>query len=548
MDESETLEAKSWNTQRMSRIVENKKSQLLDITGSTTDLITIIDIDGFIVSLNSAGYRLLNIAKGTQLESLRLLSFYSIESAEAFIEEGIPNAIAHGTYQSEITLVSNDDTIIPSSQVLISHKDEVGNTDHFSVILRDIRSIREAENERKSLAEQLNQSKKMETVGRLAGGIAHDFNNYMTVIMGHAELGLAFANSEQQTKEQLSIILEASHKAARLSNQLLDFSSKQINRPQILNLNKVLEHSRKLFESLMGEEINILTEIDESLWPINVDQSQLEHAILNVAINARDAMNGRGTLSLITGNVVLSKKQAQRVGLKEGGDYVRLIIKDDGCGIKQEDIPQIFDPFFTTKEKGKGTGLGLSIVYGAMKQNESHIRAINSKPKGTSFEMYFPSDGANSSITEPQMELAKSSSNLQPVRTQGDETILLVEDDASVRSMLSAVLKNLGYKVIEASDGMEGLDYFKENIGEIQLVVSDVIMPRMNGMELYRELRRLETTANILLMSGHTEQVLSLKELSEGNVELLNKPFPIQTFADAVQKNLANQNKEAERP
>lgn len=540
MNESETLATRDWNVQRMSRIVASKQSHLLDIADCTTDLVTIIDIDGFIISLNDAGYSLLNITKGDKLESIRLLSFYSEESATEFLQIGIPSAIAHGTYQSEITLVSGDDTLIPSSQVLICHKDDVGNTEHFSVVMRDIRSIRKAENERKSLAEQLYQSKKMETIGRLAGGIAHDFNNYMTVIMGHAEIGVAFADSEQQTREQLSIILEASHKAARLSNQLLDLSSKQINRPQVLNLNKVLDSSWKLFESIMGEEISIITEIEESLWLINVDQSQLEHAILNVAINARDAMNGHGTLSLITGNTVLSDKQALGVGLKEGGNYVKLTIKDNGCGIEPEDIQQIFDPFFTTKERGKGTGLGLSLVYGALKQNGSHIRAVSNEPRGTSFEMYFPSDSANPDRTKSQIELAGNSRIVQPARTQGNETILLVEDDTSVRSMLSAVLKGLGYSVIEAADGIEGLNAFKENVDQVQLVVSDVIMPRMNGMELYRELRQLAVPVKILLMSGHTEQVLSLKELSEGDVKLLNKPFPIQTFANAVQKNLAN--------
>ncbi len=519
----------------MSRIKETRNLQQLAITGCTSDLVANVDIDGFIISLNSAGYSLLGIEEGTELNKVRLVNFYAPDSATAFVKDGIPNAIIYGAHHSEVILEPRSGDSFPGSQVLIAHGDDLGNIRNFSVILRDIRTIKEAEKERQDLIDQLHQSKKIETVGRLAGGIAHDFNNYLTVIMGHAELGLLLQNLDDQAREEFDMILECAKKAARLSNQLLDFSSKQMIKPKPLNVNDILFDSEKLIKSVMGEDVEVEIDAEDNLWSIFFDRSQLDQAILNLALNARDAMSYRGRFGLETRNIVLPKDEAQALGIDEEGDYIKLSISDDGCGISAEHIPQVFDPFFTTKGKGQGTGLGLSAIYGSMKQNKSHIRVNSTEGKGTTFELFFPRDKSSSSTDEAEGD---DSTSLEKI--QGKEVILLVEDDESVRSLLSTVLKNLGYSVLEAADGKQAVDLYSLEKDNIDLIVSDVIMPKMNGMELYRKLRDFDKPFKILMMSGHTDQVLCLKELSEGNVKLMNKPFPMQDFIETVRSTIAD--------
>jgi len=526
---------RNWHLERNSRIAKTEQARQIAITESTTDLVAAIDIDGFLTKLNRAGYALLELGEGQDIGPLRLAGFYTNESAKAFIETETPNAIRFGASHSEVNLVSVSGTVIPSSQVLIAHRDSLGNIECFSVILRDIRSIKEAENEREVLKEQLQQSKKIETVGRLAGGIAHDFNNFITIIMGHAELGLLNVSDEGATRVDLEIILNSAQKAARLTNQLLDFSSKQSIKPQVLNLNEVLQNSQQLVESIMGEEIEVKISTDQSLWSIKIDRSQLEQIILNLSMNSRDAMRRRGSFSLSTENLILTKKDANELGLLNAGDYIKFTVSDDGCGIEERVIENIFDPFFTTKEKGKGTGLGLSAVYGAVKQNEGFIRVLSTVGVGTSFEIYFPRDNSNSQL----LQIAAGEDRTAQ-KTTGNESILLVEDNEAVRNLLSSILRDLGYTVVEAFDGNHALEIFNGNEGKVDLVISDVVMPKMNGIELCRELQNIEIPVKVLLISGHTDQIVSIKELVGSNVSFLSKPFPVQKFSEVVRSILDN--------
>lgn len=526
---------RDWHLQRTNRIVETQHVRQLAITETTSDLVATIDIDGFFIELNRAGYELLCLHEDTELRKLRLVSFFTKESTAAFIKYETPNAVICGASHSEVNLVSASGLVIPSSQVLIAHKDSMGNVEYFSVILRDIRSIKAAEHERETLIEQLHQSKKIETVGRLAGGVAHDLNNIMSVIMGRAELALRRGTCDEKIKSEFEIILNSAEKAARLSSQLLDFSSKQKITPQVLNLNEVLHNSQQLIESLMGEGITIKLSTDPALWPIKIDRSQLEQIILNLAVNSRDAMGERGTFSLKTENLVLSGQDAKWLGLASAGDYIGFCVSDDGCGIDEKLIEKIFDPFFTTKDKGKGTGLGLSAVYGAVKQNSGFIRTLSTVGEGTSFEIYFPREDSDSNVL--QIEVEGKGGETQH---NGSESILLVEDNEAVRNILATILADLGYTVLKAGDGVQALEILNADGIDIDLVVSDVIMPKMNGMELYRELQKIDTAAKLLLISGHTDQIISTKELDESNVILLNKPFPIRKFAELVRGILDN--------
>lgn len=524
---------KYWLSERIARFEKLQQHRQLAITENTTDLVATIDIDGFLTQLNQAGYTMLGLGSRSDISSQRLVSFYDKASADAFVKQEIPNAVKFGASHSEIQLRTCAGKEIPGSQVLIAHKDTVGNIECFSVILRDISSIREAEQERKILQEELHQTKKMNTMGRLAGGVAHDFNNLITVIMGYAELAMLNTSKKLPNDSELNMILESAQKAARLSSQLLDFSSKQMIEPQVLDLNVVIRDSLKLIESLMGESISVNWQSDADLWPIKIDQSQLEQILLNLTVNSRDALPDHGLFSLKTENIVLSRKSANKIGLEQAGDYVQLTVTDNGCGIDARHIEHIYEPFFTTKEKGKGTGLGLSAVFGAVKQNNGLIKVDSTVNEGTTFRIFFPR-----AVRNEDSLIQKQRDHQIQKPSGGVEHILLVEDNDEVRSLLTTILADAGYSVQTAENGARALEMFVQNQGEFDLVVSDVVMPVMNGMELYRQLQKSNPDTRVVLMSGHTDQMVSIEDLDLNKVNLLSKPFPTAKFTETVREAL----------
>lgn len=380
-----------WNDGRSTRISGEQQIRQLAIMEATTDLVATVDVDGFVIKMNQGGYDLLGLSENIELSRIRFASFYSKEQALELLSIAIPGAIAKGTWHSETNLLSSDGEEIPCSQVLIAHKDSSDNIQYFSLILRDVRPIKAAEKERKSLLEQLHQAKKMETVGRMAGGVAHDFNNIITVIMGYAEIGLVnLSSGDNAAKNELEIILDTAHKAARLSSQLLEFSSKKRIEPQVLELNEVIEDSRQLIESLMSDEVELDIRLGSSLWSIKFDCSQLEQVLLNLALNAKDAITANGKFSIVSENIVLSFVEVINLGLSDQCEYVKLTVSDTGCGIDPGVLEYIYDPFFTTKDTGKGTGLGLSTVFTAIKQNKGQIVVNSVVGEGTSFVIYLP--------------------------------------------------------------------------------------------------------------------------------------------------------------
>ncbi|MEQ8407875.1 MAG: response regulator [Gammaproteobacteria bacterium] len=524
-----------WQAQREARLAETQLNRHLAINDTTTDLVATIDIDGFLISLNAAGYAMLGLHDNTDISHLRLAGFLDNASVKNFVSQEIPQAIKFGASHCEVQITPCDGKPIAGSQVLIVHKDPLGNVDCFSVVLRDISDIKVAEKERQSLIEQLHQTRKMETIGRLAGGVAHDFNNFITVIMGYAELSMMNAERNLPNKEEIEMVLDTARKAARLSSQLLDLSSKQMVEPQVLNLNETIHNSLKLIESLLGEGITIDVRTDYALWPIKIDCSQLEQIILNLTVNARDAMRNSGVCTFSTENIELDREQASKLGVIKPGQFVRLIITDTGCGIPKESLEQIFDPFFSTKEKGKGTGLGLSAVFGAVKQNNGQIKVKSEVGKGATFEVYFPKAEG-----EPESQQHNPGDAEQQLKVEGSESILLVEDNEAVRNLLTTVLTELGYEVTVAINGAHALDVIDATDKPFDLVVSDVIMPKMNGMELYRELKKRSNDTKVVLMSGHTDQAICFQELNQGNINLLSKPFPSQKFAETVRDVLDN--------
>jgi signal transduction histidine kinase len=408
---------------------------------------------------------------------------------------------------------------IAASQVLVAHLNSFNHVENFSVIIRDIRPLQASEEKRRQMLEQLHQAKRMETVGRLAGGIAHDFNNIITVIMGYAELGLLHQSPESPRSEELRIILDSAQKASRLTAQLLDFSSKNTIEPQVIDLNDVIEHSVQLVKSLMGSEIVIDVGLCEELWPTEIGRSQVEQIILNLAVNSRDALRPGGRFTIQTANRAIDAEQASLLGLPGAWDYVELQIADNGCGIAPEHVSHIFEPFFTTKGKGKGTGMGLAAVYNAVRQNDGAINVRSRLGEGTAFTIHLPRVYMTPDGLPPSMQETTAAS------TGGGETILLVEDDREIRTLLSNMLSGKGYRVLEAGDGNAALEVYARAGGPVHLLVSDVVLPQLDGLALSRRLQEQDGKLKVLLISGHTEELLSLQELDIRNLRLLSKPF-----------------------
>ena len=390
----------------------------------------------------------------------------------------------------------------------------------LAFLLRDI-----TENQR--LEEQLGQSQKMEAVGRLAGGIAHDFNNLLTVINGYAEFALQELPSDLTLCDSISEILLAGRRAAELTNGLLAFSRKQVRQPAILKLNDTILGTQKMLRRLVGEDIEITTALAKDIWEVEADRSQLEQIVVNLAVNARDAMPRGGILTVETSNIQIDASTGERLGVP-AGDYAMLAFTDNGSGMDAATQARIFEPFFTTKGPGRGTGLGLATVYGIVKQSGGAISVYSEPECGTTFKIFFPR--RHGSAGAPAAESAETVVTTARGRRR---TILLVEDEAKVRKLTLTMLERHGFRVLEASSGSEALALCRAENGAIDLVLSDMVMPQMSGDQLAVELRRLYPAINVLFMSGYAEHAVVSQALLAPDVHFVSKPF---TAADLLSK------------
>jgi PAS domain S-box-containing protein len=377
--------------------------------------------------------------------------------------------------------------------------------------------------ERNRLEEQLRQAVKMEAIGRLAGGVAHDFNNQLTVINGYTDLLLETAELGEPTREFLSEIRRSGEHAATLTRHLLAFSRKQRLVLQVLNLNGVLADLGKLLRRLLGADIELVMDLDPELTPVRADRNQLEQVLMNLAVNARDAMPKGGRLEVRTRNYAAAADAARHCDMPPG-PCVLLEVSDTGCGMSEAILRHAFEPFFTTKGPGGGTGLGLATVYGIIKQSDGHIDVTSTPGEGTTFQLFLPRVDEAVSLLPPAAEAL--------VMPRGTETVLLAEDEASVRSLTSIVLRSCGYRVLEAMDGRDALDKARESVEPIQLLVTDVVMPRMNGPQLAEQLRQRWPDLPVLFMSGYTADVA----MPHGGAAFLQKPFTPAKLAEKVRQ------------
>ena len=377
--------------------------------------------------------------------------------------------------------------------------------------------------ERKHLEEQLRQSQKMEAIGQLAGGVAHDFNNLLTVIGGYSSILLIKLPPDSPFRASVEEIKKASDRASGLTRQLLAFSRKQILQPRILDLNTVVSDLDKMLRRLIGEHIDLLTITDPNLDNVKADPGQLEQVLLNLVVNARDAMPEGGKLTIETRNAVISKDYAQLHGIPPG-PYIMLTVSDTGCGMEAAVREHIFEPFFTTKEAGKGTGLGLATLYGIIKQSGGNVRVYSELGHGTTFKIYLPRAQEFAEIGEL--------TGTKPT-PKGTETVLLVEDEEQVRAILKQILENQGYHVLSASQGEEALAISQEP-GDIQLMITDVVMPQMSGRELAERMLSVRPSLRVLFMSGYTDDAIVRHGLLDEKLNFIQKPFDSATVARKV--------------
>jgi PAS domain S-box-containing protein len=382
--------------------------------------------------------------------------------------------------------------------------------------------------EKKELESQLRQSQKLEGVGQLAGGIAHDFNNLLTVILGRSQMLQKKLEKASPLQRDVNLIHQTAERAASLTRQLLAFSRKQLLHPKVLDLNTVVADMDKMLQRLIGEHIEFATVLHPGLGRVKVDPGQMEQVIMNLAVNARDAMPQGGKLMIETGNAALDEAYTRQHMRVQPGRYVMLAVTDAGCGMDSETQTRIFEPFFTTKEPGKGTGLGLSTVYGIVKQSGGNVWVYSEVGRGSTFKIYLPrvDDEADqvSAIQESDRKI------------KGTETILLVEDEEAVRELSQEILREEGYQVLVASNGVEALHLCQHYNGSIDLVVTDVVMPKMSGPELARQLSSIRPAAKTLFLSGYTNASMTQNDLLSPEVEFLQKPFSTEAFTGKVRQ------------
>jgi len=486
--------------------------------------IALVDMEGRLIEGNPALQRMLGYSE----EELRNRAFGEF----TYLEDVMTDAshwreLVSGTrdyYQVEKRYVRKDGSLV-WGLMNVSLLRSGNNEPEFAIfIVEDI-------TERKQLESQLLQSQKMETVGRLAGGVAHDFNNLLTVVGGYTQLSLLGIGENDPLKGNLEEIRKATERAATLTRQLLAFSRRQVMDLKVIDLNAVVKDLDKMLRRIIGEDIELRTILANDLGRVKTDPGQIEQVILNLAVNARDAMPKGGALLLETTNIELDEDYARyHIGV-EPGWYVMLSVTDTGCGMSAEVREHLFEPFFTTKEKGKGTGLGLSTVYGIIKQSGGNIWVYSEINRGTTFKIYLPR-------VEEEIDSLPPRDESESLPT-GNETVLLVEDDASVRELAAQILRNQGYTVLEAPHGHEAIRMARDGVEKkIHLLLTDVVMPQMGGRELVNQFRRLHPDVKVLFISGYSGNAVTHQAMVKPGERLLQKPFSPTTLAKKVREAL----------
>jgi two-component system, cell cycle sensor histidine kinase and response regulator CckA len=482
------------------------------------DAILVCDVHGEIAFWNEGAERLYGWtcreAVGKNADEL-----FRLEAAQG--HEARAATQAQGEWAGELRQLTKEgnEVIVMSSWTLV--RDEAGQPQSILAINTDV-------TKKKSLEAQLLHAQRMEGIGMVAGGVAHDFNNLLTVISGYSEMVLGRMKPDDPSRGLLQEVHKAGERAAALTHQLLAFSRKQVLQVQVLDLNSLITDAEKMLSRLIGEDVQMVTEGDPRLGRVKADAGQIEQILLNLFVNARDAMPQGGRLTVMTRNVELDENYARAHPYVKPGRYVLLAVSDTGAGMDEATRARVFEPFFTTKEPGKGTGLGLATVYGIVKQSGGSVELDSAPGRGTTFQIYLPR-------VEEAVPARKSPSG-EFKAPRGTETLLLVDDDAAVRSLCRLALQTFGYQVLDAADGAAALLLSEAYQARIHLLVTDVVMPGMNGRELANRLTKLRPGLKVLYVSGYTDDAVVRNGVAAGGVAFLAKPITPGMLARKVRQ------------
>jgi two-component system cell cycle sensor histidine kinase/response regulator CckA len=446
----------------------------------------------------------------------------------AFYKQMWDTILAGQVWRGELINRRKDGALYSEEQTITPVLGGEGQVTHFIAVKQDVTERKRAEEQRRTLDAQLTQAQKMESVGRLAGGVAHDFNNALGVILGRAEFALKGVAPEDRLHRDLEEIREAALRSASLTRQLLAFARRQTITPKVLDLNDAVAGILKMLRRLIGEDIQLAWVSGAALWPVKMDPAQIDQLLANLLVNARDAIGGVGKVTIETQNVATDETYCARQAGCVPGEYVMLAVSDDGCGIEADVLAHIFEPFFTTKAVGQGTGLGLATVYGIVTQNSGFITVHSEPGQGATFKVYLPRVGEE----VPDAQAARA---VQEPRGHG-ETILLVEDEPAMLEIGAETLADLGYTVLNVGTPGQALSVAQAHPGEIHLLITDVIMPGMNGRDLAEQLSKIRPGLRCLFVSGYTADIIARHGVLDEGVRFLQKPFSRLTLAVKVRE------------
>jgi two-component system cell cycle sensor histidine kinase/response regulator CckA len=488
----------------------------------TGETVMVTDPDCIIQYVNPAFEQVTGYGRQEAIgQHVRMLE--SGEHDQGFFQ-GLSQTISSGrTWRGTMVNKRKDGTLCTQEGTASPVYDAGGEIVSCVVVLRDVTGQRQME-------EQLRQAQKMETVGQLAGGVAHDFNNMLQVIISYVEMALEKVEVGQPLHKYLLEVRKAAQRSAELTGQLLAFARKQAVSPKVVNLNEAVASTRKMIQRLIGEEIDLAWMPGHDVWKVKIDPAQLDQVLANLAVNARDAIRGVGRLTVETKNVTLDEGYCAAHLGSVPGEYVLLAVSDNGCGMDRETLSHLFEPFFTTKVQGKGTGLGLATIYGIVKQNDGFIEVSSEPGQGSTFRVYLPRVEGTEAAGPQQVEAEAAAPR------GGTETVLVAEDEAAILELARESLEQLGYTVLTAKLPEEAMRKAGEHARAIELLITDVVMPQMNGRQLCDRLRAVRPGLKCLYMSGYTADVIAHRGLLEEGVSFIAKPFSLATLAVKVRE------------
>lgn len=512
-------------TELAQRAADTERARLSDIVENSDDAILGADLSGKIHAWNAGATKVFGYAR-EEVMGRSLLSLAPPDQADE--ERAVLAKVAEGEHLElpEAPRLRKDGGEFPAWVRVAPVHGPAGEVAGVSVIARDVGPLKQAERESKMYRAQFEQAQKMESIGRLAGGVAHDFNNLLTVINGYTEFALqGLTADDRRLKEDLEQVLSAGQRAAGLTRQLLAFSRRQVLRPEVVNMNQIVKDLEKMLRRLIGEDVEIVLGLADEVWNVMADPGQLEQVIMNLVVNARDAMPNGGRLTIETRNIELDIHYAEQHASVEPGAYVLLTVTDSGVGMDAATKARIFEPFFTTKEFGQGTGLGLATVYGIVTQSGGNIWVYSEPGHGTVFKVYLPRTGE---------ALPKAVTLDGPVEKARGEFVLVVEDDDRLRPLTQRILTQAGYRAHAVGSGSQALAYLRGNPGKLDLLITDVVMPGMSGRVLAQQVSAMLPEAAILFMSGYTDDTIVRHGVLEKSLHFISKPFTAAGMLRAV--------------